>query len=52
MDIEVFLKINGYIPYLWRAVDHNGDLLDIMVQAKETRKLAKKFFRKVLKGLR
>jgi putative transposase len=35
---EVFLKINGRIHYLWRAVDQDGDVLDILVQAKEIRK--------------
>jgi putative transposase len=29
---EVFLKINGYLQYLWRAVDQNGVVLDILVQ--------------------
>ena len=32
---EVFLKINGRIHYLWRAVDQDGDVLDIMVQSKK-----------------
>src|ERR1700704_4261897 len=49
---EVFLKINGRIHYLWRAVDQDGDVLDIMVQSKRNKKAAKKFFRKLLKGLR
>jgi len=48
---EVFLKINGRIHYLWRAVDQDGDVLDILVQSKRDRKAAKKFFRKLLKGL-
>ena len=37
--------------YLWRAVDQDGDVLDILVQSKRDRKAAKKFFRKLLKGL-
>ena len=49
---EVFLKINGRIHYLWRAVDQDGDVLDILVQNKRDKKAAKKFFRKLLKGLR
>jgi|SRR6266853_2965529 len=49
---EVFLKINGRICYLWRAVDQDGDVLDIMVQSKRDKKAAKRFFRKLLKGLR
>jgi putative transposase len=49
---EVFLKINGRLHYLWRAVDQDGDVLDIMVQSKRDKKAAKKFFRKLMKGLR
>src|SRR6476619_1911434 len=49
---EVFLKINGRIHYLWRAVDQDGEVLDILVQSRRNKKAAKKFFRKLLKGLR
>jgi putative transposase len=49
---EVFLKINGRLHYLWRAVDQDGDELDILVQSGRDKKAAKKFFRKLLKGLR
>src|SRR5258708_5482101 len=49
---EVFLKINGRLHYLWRAVDKDGDVLDILVQSRRDKKAAKKFFRKLLKGLR
>src|SRR5260370_4542561 len=49
---EVFLKIGGRIHYLWRAVDQDGDVLDILVQSRRDQKAAKKFFRKLLKGLR
>jgi putative transposase len=48
----VFLKINGRLHYLWRAVDQDGDVLDILVQRHRDKKAAKKFFRKLLKGLR
>ena len=48
---EVFLKINGRVHYLWRAVDQDGDVLDILVQSRRNKKAAKKFFRKLLKGL-
>src|SRR4030095_13509574 len=41
---EVFLKINGRLDYLWRAVDQDGDVLDITVQSKRDKKAAKKFF--------
>ena len=49
---EAFLKINGRLHYLWRAVDQDGDVLDILVQTRRDKKAAKKFFRKLLKGLR
>jgi putative transposase len=49
---EVFLRINGRLHYLWRAVDQDGDVLDILVQRRRDKKAAKKFFRKLLKGLR
>jgi len=49
---EVFLKINGRIHYLWRGVDQDGDVLDILVQSKRDKRAAKKFFRKVLKKVR
>jgi putative transposase len=49
---EVFLTINGARHYLWRAVDQDGHVLDILVQIRWNKKVAKKFFRKLLKGLR
>jgi putative transposase len=48
---EVFLTINGERHYLWRAVDQDGNVLDILVQRRRDQKAAKKFFRKLLKGL-
>jgi putative transposase len=48
---EVFLKINGRIHYLWRAVDQDGEVLVILVQSKRDKRAAKKFFRKLLKRL-
>ena len=47
----MFLKINGRLHYLWRAVDQDGDVLDILVQSRRDKKAAEKFFRKLLKGL-
>jgi putative transposase len=49
---EVFLTINGERHYLWRAVDQDGHVLDILVQRRRNKAAAKKFFRKLLKGLR
>ena len=48
---EVYLKIKGKTCYLWRAVDQNGVVLDILVQSHRDSKAAKKFFKKLLKGL-
>ena len=48
---EVFIRINGTIHYLWRAVDQHGNVLDILVQPRRNALAAKKFFRKLLKGL-
>jgi putative transposase len=48
---EVFLTIRGERHYLWRAVDQDGNILDILVQRRRDKQAAKKFFRKLLKGL-
>ena len=47
---EVFLKMNGKMSSLWRAVDQAGTVLDILVQSRRNKTAAKKFFRKLLKG--
>ena len=47
---EVFVMFHGRRHYLWRAVDQDGDLLDILVQSRRDRRAAVRFFRKVLKG--
>jgi putative transposase len=47
---EVFVKIRGEQHYLWRAVDQDGDLIDILVQKHRNASAAKRFFRKLLKG--
>ncbi len=48
---EVFLTIRGERHYLWRAVDQDGNVLDILVQSRRNTQAAKRFFRKLLKGL-
>ena len=49
---EVFIRIQGVQHYLWRAVDQNGVVLDILVQARrDANAAAKRFFRRLLKGL-
>ena len=49
---RVFVRINGGLRYLCRAVDQNGAVLDILIQSRRNAKAATKFFRKLLKGLR
>ena len=49
---EVYLSINGRWYYLWRAVDQDGYVLDILVQPRRDPRAAQRFFRKLLKGLR
>jgi putative transposase len=48
---EVFVQIHGEQHYLWRAVDQDGHVLDILVQSRRNAKAAKRFFRKLLRGL-
>ena len=46
---EVFIKVNGERRYLWRAVDQDGNVLDILVQSKRDAKAAKRFLAKLMK---
>jgi putative transposase len=48
---QVFIRIRGKLHYLWRAVDQDGHVLDILVQSRRNAKAAKRFFRKLLKDL-
>jgi putative transposase len=47
---EVFIKINGKLHYLWRAIDQDGCELDILVTKRRNKHAAIKFFRKRFKG--
>lgn len=47
---EVFVNIRGTRQYLWRAVDQDGDVIDILVQTRRDARAALRFFRKLLKG--
>ena len=47
---ELFVTIRGRRQYLWRAVDQDGDVIDILVQPRRDRRAAERFFRKLLKG--
>lgn len=46
---EVFVKINGETHYLWRAVDHEGEILESYVTKKRDKSAALRFFKKALK---
>ncbi len=46
---EVFVKINGEQHYLWRAVDHEGEVLDAVVTKRRDKRAALKFLRKLMK---
>ena len=48
----MFVPINGAQRCLWRAVDQHGNVLDVLVQSRRNAVAAKKFFRRLLKGLR
>src|SRR5829696_3940443 len=46
---EMFVRVGGQQMYLWRAVDAEGEVLDVLVQAKRDTKAARKLMRKLLK---
>ena len=46
---EMVARIAGKIVYLWRAVDHEGEVLDVLVQRRRDRRAAAKLMRKLLK---
>ena len=48
---EVFIRIRGKQHYLWRAVDRDGVVLDILVQERRDATAAKRFFKRLLAGL-
>ena len=47
---EVFIKINGVLHYLWRAVDQGGDEIELLVQKRKGKGAAMCFFKRLLKG--
>ena len=49
MPERVFVKINGETHCLWRAVDHEGEILESFVTKRRDRKAAYKFLRKIMK---
>src|SRR5476651_941327 len=46
---KVYLKIDGRMVYLWRAVDAEGEVLDVLVQSRRNKRAALKLMRKLLK---
>ena len=46
---EVFVKIQGMQHYLWRAVDQDGDVVDVLLQRRRDGKAAKRFFKRLLR---
>ena len=50
MDEVYIVTIRGEKMYLWRAVDQDGDVLDMLVQKRKNKQAAARFFRKLMKG--
>ena len=46
---EVFVRINGETHYLWRAVDHEGELLEVLATKRRDRRAALRFLRRAMK---
>ena len=49
---EVFMKIQGQQDYLWRAVDQDGEVVDVFLQKRRDAQAAKRFFKRLLKKYR
>ena len=49
---EVFVRIDGKQHYLWRAVDQDGEIVDVFLQRRRDGKAAKRFFKRLLKAHR
>ncbi len=47
---ELFVRINGETHYLWRAVDHEGDVLEVYATKRRDREAALRFLRRAMKG--
>ena len=50
IEDEVFISVGGKHQYLWRAVDQDGDVIDILVQSRRNKGAALRFFRKLFRG--
>jgi len=49
---EVFVRIQGKQRYLWRAIDQDGGVVDVLLQSRRDAKAAKRFFKQFLKKYR
>jgi putative transposase len=47
---ELFVRINGEQHYLWRAVDQDGDVIEILLQSRRDQYAAERFFRRLLRS--
>jgi putative transposase len=47
---EVFVKINGQQHYLWRAVDQDGEVVDVYLQKRRDGATVKRFFKRLLRS--
>src|ERR1700694_5886837 len=47
---ELFIRINGRQQYLWRAVDQDGDVIDILLQSRRDQRAAERFLRRLSRG--
>ena len=50
LDEVYIVTVRGERRYLWRAVDQDGDVLDILVQKRKDKRAAERFFKKLMKG--
>jgi putative transposase len=48
---EVFVKINGKLCYLWRAVDHEGEVLEAVITARRDKAAALKLLKRIVKNM-
>jgi putative transposase len=46
---EVYVRINGKMHYLWRAVDHEGEVLEVFATERRDRRAALKFLKRAMK---
>jgi putative transposase len=47
---EVFIRIGGKQHYLWRAVDQDGEVVDVLLQTRRNTSAAMRFFKRILKS--